>query len=113
MSDNVEQRKAWAVIGNSDLTEGRGASYIKSIHWLKASAIRAGKKGYVMGTDCPVEEVILYERGPQWYGPVCVQGPTKDDERTQAELDKVDAALEKARKLGMTDEELATLGYFK
>lgn len=80
---------------------------------MKASAIRAGKKGYVMGSDCPIEEVTLYARESQWYGPVSVQGPTKDDERKQAEMDKVDAVLDKARKLGVTDEELATLGYFK
>ena len=112
MSD-IEKRKAWAVLGNYDLTEGRLANYIKGIYWLKASALRAGKKGYVMGTDCPIEEVILYRKDGQWYGPVSVQEPSKDDETIQKSMDEVEAVLDKAKKLGITDEELATLGYFK
>ena len=111
--DAIEKRKAWAVIGNTDLTEGRGSSFVISFHWCEASAIRAGKKKYVMGSNCPIDVVTLYKKGHQWYGPINVESPSKDDEKTQAEMDRVNAVLEKAKALGITSEELATLGYFK
>lgn len=105
------EKKAWAVIGNTDLTEGRGKSFVISFHWLKASALRAAKKKYVMGSDAPIDEVVLYQHGSGWYGPVTVEGPTAEDERSQQHLDKLEAVIAKAKQLGLNTEDLKILGH--
>lgn len=117
----LHEKVVWRVIGNRDLTEGRGPRYTKALCELEATARRVGKKGYVQGGDCPIEQTKLVRiekdgRLGSWLGPVDVMQPTADDKKLQARLDEVteqkrakEAAIEKAKELGLSDEELEAL----
>lgn len=108
-----ETKQAWAVIGNTDLTEGRGTQFFMSYHWLKASAIAAGLKKYIMGSDCPVQAITLYKHGSWWYGPVLVRDPTEHDKAAQKLMDKAEDVLERAKTAGITKDDLELLRYLK
>lgn len=112
----MEQKTAFAVYTNSDLTEGRGREYVASICESVVTAERLAKKAYVMGTDAPVREITLFKHDNQWYGPANVV-PMSDTDRiehtrrmaaAEAERKRL-AVLEKARKLGLSDEDIAIL----
>ena len=112
----------YVVWTNTDLTEGRGSEYPLAICETLSTAMRLAKGKYVMGSDCRVNEVTLYrtklsERGfYHWFGPVRIIEPSKEDleketflkeQKEKEEARK--AILEKARALGLTDEEIKVL----
>ena len=112
----------YVVWTNTDLTEGRGSEYPLAICETLSTAMRLAKGKYVMGSDCRVNEVTLYrtklsERGfYHWFGPVRIIEPSKEDLekenflREQKEKEEArKAILEKARALGLTDEEIKVL----
>ena len=112
----------YVVWTNTDLTEGRGSEYPLAICDTLSTAKRLAKGKYVMGSDCQVNEVTLYrtkisERGfYHWFGPVRIIEPSKEDLEKEAflkEQKEKEAArnviLEKARVLGLTDEEIKVL----
>jgi hypothetical protein len=112
-----EPRTAWAVWTNTDLCEGRGMEYVKVFCELQSTARRLAKKNYVQGSDCRVtRENILYLDG-MWYAPgPCVDPGTREDiqeeERIRAEQLAREAkrqALERARELGLTEDEIRAL----
>jgi hypothetical protein len=116
-SMNETQKKtvyiAWT---NTDLTEGRGVEYPLAVCALQATAHRLGRGKYVQGTDCRVtmEEVTL--RGFHWTGPVLLVQPSEADEaieRADQERHKakqlIEAAKEKARAAGLTEDEINAL----
>lgn len=49
----------WRVMTNSDLTEGRGSQ--RTLGWFADPnvAAKAARGNYVMGSDCPVEQVVM------------------------------------------------------
>lgn len=49
--------KAYAVMSNHDLTEGRGREFIASICDRLSVATSEAKGQYVMGTDAPIREI--------------------------------------------------------
>jgi hypothetical protein len=104
----METRKVFAVIGNTDCTEGRGHRFVKEYCDTMATAKRLGRKGYVQGSDCPIEIRTLFkpEGKNEWYGPVKVEPSSQDDIRLQERLDVQNEALEKAKSLGLSDEEI-------
>lgn len=109
MSENLI---LWAVYTNDDLTEGRGRQYIKHFCKTRATAVRLAKGGYVMGTDCPVEPVeALFINGmhvlPTSFIPIVY--PSRDDEIAQQRMDERRQVLEKAKALGLTDDDIAAL----
>ncbi len=87
----------------------RGRSSPSPYAACEATAIRLGKKKYVQGSDCPVSQEELIRVGSRWYGPVDVKPPTREDDAAQVIIDARTAARDKAKPLGMTDEELAAL----
>lgn len=107
----------WAVWTNTDLTEGRGREYIKCFCEIEATAQRIAKGGYVMGTDGRVTQESLIRVDGKWYGPGPLrEPPSVADKQREAELSRERAAraakaaaLERARTLGLTDEEIAAL----
>ncbi len=119
MNLNVRDvKRAYAVTNNTDCTEGRGYEYTMAVCEAKATAIRKGKKNYIQGSDCPIHEVKVYLIGNCWYIPMDPVSPTKED--SEAELiiqaedlkrQKIQSVLEKAKLLGLSDEELTLLGY--
>ncbi|MBM2293779.1 hypothetical protein JQX09_17770 [Sulfitobacter pseudonitzschiae] len=107
----TETREVFAVISNTDLTEGRGRSYVKAYCETSATARRLAHKGYVQGGNCPIEKRTLYKPEGQnsWLGPVTVEIPTDEDRRQQVALDAQSAALEKARAFGLSEDEIKML----
>ena len=102
----------WAVYTNSDLTEGRGREFVKHFCAFKATALRLAKRGYVQGSDCPVRSVEVFLLEGKRVLPasiIQVVKPTALDDEAQAAIDRRDAAIEKARAAGMTDDDIRNL----
>ena len=103
----VITREVFAVIGNTDNTEGRGKRVIKSYCETLSTAKRLGKKGYIQGSDCPIEKHTLYSWcGTPWLGPVAVEPPTVHDLKAQVILDELQGAIDKAKRAGLTDRQI-------
>lgn len=103
-------KEVYAVISNTDLTEGRGQRHIVAFCEKKATAIRLGKGGYVQGCDCPVQKITLFWRDHKWFGPVNIVPPTAEDEKKQRHIDARSEALNKARAMGLSEEEINLIG---
>jgi len=107
MSDE-KTRKAWVVEVNTDLNEGRGSNYVKHICDMEATAIRLAKGANVQGSNGHVREVeLVWKSG--WWGPVHIVEPRHEDKLAQPRLDARRAAYEKAKSLGLTEEEIRSL----
>lgn len=109
--------KVYAVWTNTDLTEGRGQEYVQHFCKLESTARRLARGNYVMGTDSRVTEETVLFRGGQWYlpGPRIVE-PTAEDLEQERVLEVQhraalarERALERARKLGLSEEDIAAL----
>lgn len=116
MMKNIGTETVWAVWTNTDLTEGRGRQYIKHLCSIEATAHRLAKRAYVQGSMAPVEEMEILTWDGRYYGPVTVELPSNDDLKLQERLDEQHAkearkvkALERAKELGLSDEELEAL----
>ncbi len=106
-----ERVKLFVVYTNSDCTEGRGSEYPIHHCTSEVTALRLGKGGYVMGTDCPIkEEEFNFIAGHYYKDPIKVTLPTDEDNRVAASLTfKRQRTIEKARRLGLSDEEIDLL----
>lgn len=107
--EDRETREAWAVIVNTDLTEGRGSVYVKHICDLEATAVRLAKGADVQGSDGRVSRITLEKKNATWLGPVNTKKPTDQDKKYQLVIDAKRDAENKARSLGLTDDDLAAL----
>lgn len=106
----IEEATVWAVMTNTDLTEGRGREYVKEYCETKATALRRGKRGYVQGTDCPVGTTTVFKINNTYYAPMDITPSTAEDRKLEDEMYKKLEVLEKAKTLGLTEQELKTLG---
>jgi hypothetical protein len=102
-------KKAFAVLVNTDLTEGRGFMVVKAICAVEATAKRLAIGASTQGTNGTIEEVELIQHNQRWYGPVNIEYPSKKDEELQRTLDAARTAERKALALGMTADDLAAL----
>lgn len=104
-------KKVWAVYTNTDLTEGKGRQYIKTLCDFKATAERLGKKEYVQGTDCPIGEITVFKihEGGEWYAPVPITAPTQEDKERQAEIERYERAYQDARAAGLTPDQIKAI----
>ena len=112
----METKLAYAPYANTDLTEGRGYNRPLVFCELRSTARRLGKGRDVMGSDATVREVTLVRYNNEWYGPVDIQRGSEADQavdaKERAELERLaakSAVLERARDLGLTEEELELL----
>ncbi len=108
----AEKLTLWAVYTNDDLTEGRGRQFVKHFCKMESTALRLAKKGYVQGTDCPVEPVDAFCVDGKYFLPTSILNivpPSREDEARQRTVDARKLALEKAKALGLTDDEIALL----
>lgn len=102
----------WAVYTNTDLTEGRGREYVMHFCKLQATANRLAKRGYVQGTDCPVKPVEVVVLDGQRVLPISiinVEQPTADDEAAQKRIDNLMLALARAKKAGLSDDDISLI----
>lgn len=108
----AEKLTLWAVYTNDDLTEGRGRQFVKHFCKTQATANRLAKRGYVQGTDCPVEPVEALLVEGKYFLPTSMLNivpPSPEDEAKQRLIDARKLALEKAKALGLSDDEIAAL----
>lgn len=97
---------------NTDLTEGRGYDVPIAICEIEATAKRRAKNQYVQGSDGPVKTIDLVMVNERWYVPISainIIKPTKDDIAIQAKVDAKRVALEKAKALGLSEEDIKSL----
>lgn len=109
-------KTVYAVIGNVDLTEGRGPLYIKHLCEIEPTAIRLAKGEYVQGSNCPIHQVEVFCRGEYWYGPVTTVKPTVADTKQQLVLDAArereaarETIIKTAQSRALTQEEVREL----
>jgi hypothetical protein len=115
----MKTKTFYAAFTNTDCTEGRGQQIAFAISECESTVERVGKKGYIMGSDCPISEVQVIDVDGRWYVPlhsVPLKFPTAEDMKQEAariarkELKrKKDEAIERAKSLGMSDEDIALL----
>lgn len=109
-------RDVWIVWGNTDNTEGKGRVYIRDVCEIEATALRVGKGRYVMGRDCPISKATSYKINNTWVQPSLVTPPRGEDKVAQERIDaerstknKVEEAVLKAEKLGLSQDDLEVL----
>jgi hypothetical protein len=106
----------YCVVTNTDLTEGKGAQYVVYHCVSRTTATRMARRAGVMGGPAAVEPFPLFRVlvDGTWhkYGPVSVYQPTREDEAADKRRMEFEAAIKRAREIGMTDEEIAALGGF-
>lgn len=104
----VETKEVWVAWTNTDLTEGRGKRVPLAVCELETTAIRLGRKGYVMGSDCPVtKETAVFYGG--WLIPGVIEPSTGADGAAQMALNARRSAEAKAKAAGLTDAEIKAL----
>lgn len=112
--------KLYAVVSNSDLTEGRGRPVFIAYCKAEATAKRLAKGKGVMGTDADIRMIELVPSS-MFSVPLIpvsvinIEYPTKEDEAEQLRRDKFEACLQKAVEAGLTHDEIEALinGYEK
>ncbi len=117
------RKKVYAVVINTDGTEGRGADYAKHFCELKPTAERLANRADVQGTNGEVVELELIKvSAPElrfsslWWGPVQIVLPTPEDHALQRAIDiaierqrEIDKVIAKALALGLSEEDVALL----
>ena len=112
MAENLKINKvipvfiAWT---NEDRTEGRRREFPFAVCMSETTAKRLGKGKYVQGTDCPVfpDKVLMVDG--QTYVPGYVIPPHESDQKIDQKNKDIEVALAKAKKAGLTDDEIKLL----
>ena len=112
----TKSRMAYVAWTNTDNTEGRGAQVPLAVCDFESTARRLGARRYVQGSDCPVEQSEIFLINNRWYGPINLVAPSNEDREVEAYLRAAEAALaakmaviEKAKALGLSEEDIAIL----
>jgi hypothetical protein len=104
----VEIKDVWVAWTNTDLTEGRGRLVPLAVCELETTAIRLGRKGSVMGSDCDISKEPAVFLGC-WLVPGVIQAATGADRTAQVALTERRSAEAKAKAAGLTDAEIKAL----
>lgn len=105
----IISKKHYVAIVNSDLTEGRGFSRYIAFSSNRSTVKRLGSRQNVQGSDADISEIELIKYNGLTYGPVTLSRPSSADEVEEEKRLKRIAAIEKAKELGLTEEELQAL----
>lgn len=108
-SETLEQIEIFVCRTNTDLTEGRGWTYPFAWADSESTADRLASKKGVMGSDASITKEIGYRRNGIIYGPVRIERATDADKAKDTALASKRAALEKARAVGLTDDEIKAI----
>lgn len=101
--------EVYVVWTNTDLTEGRGHEVVKSVCETMATARRVARKGYVQGSDSPISKGFGLKINGTWYYQGRLSRATKEDIAAQSVIDAREAAFQKAKDAGLTDDDLAAI----
>lgn len=104
-----ETKTIYVVWTNTDLTEGRGHQIPIAYAESATTAARLAMKRGVMGSDADVRPFDAVKHGGYWCAPVTIERPNDRDTAIDAVNARKAAALEKARQLGLTDDDLQAL----
>ncbi len=110
-------KPVWVVWTNDDLTEGRGDEFPLFVCESETTAIRMSKKQGVQGSDARVErfDAVLHES--RWCAPVRIYRPTEKDREADIRIEQAriaeqrrQEALDRARKAGLSEDDIKILG---
>jgi hypothetical protein len=110
----------YAVITNTDRTEGRGYEYIKHLCYKEVTAQRLGKGNYIQGVDCPIIKIPIIKLmggdivvNIDYLGvdsPSCEDlDKIKRDEQAQSRANRRAILLDRLDQLGFTEEQITLL----
>ncbi len=108
-SDDGKQKTVFVAWTNSDLTEGRGHPVLIAVCELEATAARLVKNAGVMGSDGYVTIFPAIFHAGSWCAPVSIVPPTEQDKKSQIITEAREQAVRKAKKAGLTDEDIRSL----
>lgn len=112
MSKSIEiqdSKTVYVAWTNTALTEGRGYSVPYVVAESPETAARLGRKGSVQGSDCHVAACTAVRVDNQWLVPGRIAAETKDDAALRAKREAREAAAQKARDAGLSDDDIAAL----
>ncbi|AZV93552.1 hypothetical protein CBF45_07340 [Bordetella sp. J329] len=110
MNIEIQSTKpVWVAWTNTDLTEGRGHQIPLAVAETKETAVRIGKRRYVMGSDCPVTESMAVEIKGQWLIPGVIHAATKEDKAAEDARLARQSAVERAKAAGLSDADIEAL----
>ncbi|WP_413730841.1 hypothetical protein [Sodalis sp. RH22] len=109
MVEIKEEKTVWLTIGNTDNTEGRGYSVVLYVSESRETATRLGKKKYVQGSDCPVEQAIAVKVGSRWLVPGEIKKESEADKALRLQNESRNAVIKKMRESGFSEQEISIL----
>ena len=109
----MDKKVIYEVSTNDDLTEGRGGKVHIAYCENKFTALRLSRGIGVQGSDGYIDEVTAVYFDKQWYVPVFWRQQNEQDIAEQALANKIELALEKASKAGLSQEEIQLLSQRK
>lgn len=104
-----ESKSVWVAWTNTDCTEGRGYSVPLHVAESYEAALRLGRRGSVQGSDCDVSECVAVKVNNTWLVPGRIAYENEQDKKDGRLREAREAALEKAKKAGLTPDDLAAL----
>ena len=112
-----ETKQVWVVWVNTDLTEGRGHQIPMLVCESETTANRMAIGKDVQGSDGSVREFEAILHGGKWCAPVRIYQPTDDDRKADLKREQErladqrrSEALQRARDIGLSEEDIQTLG---
>lgn len=109
----MDTKVIYEVSTNDDLTEGRGGkvhvAYCENIF----TAHRLSKGIGVQGGDGYIDEITTLFINGRWHAPISIRLPSDEDKARQILEDRVQTAVDKARKAGLSQEEIQLLSQRK
>jgi hypothetical protein len=107
--DIKEEKDVWVVYENTDNTEGSGYQYPTYVCQVEETAKRLAKGRGVQGSDAYYYKMKAVYFNNTWLAPALIITPTKQDLLEKQKNDKIKDVLEKAKALGLSDEDIETL----
>lgn len=102
-------KPVWVAWTNTDLTEGRGFSVPYAVAESYEAAVRLGRKGSVMGSDCDVSQCLAVKVNHSWLVPGRIMPENEEDKKLRKAREAKEAALEKAKAAGLSEDDIAAL----
>lgn len=108
----IGQQPCWIAWSNTDTTEGRGDRVPIAASFSYAAIRRVGSGRSVQGATDITEEMVIrgqanYRR--DWYAPVRMIEPTKEEKEFDERRLKRLAAIDRAKELGLSDADILAL----
>lgn len=109
MTDITDTKIVFVVWTNTDLTEGKGRQYPLYVCDSQTTALRLAKKQGVQGTDADVYDEEAYRINNKWYAPARIQAANLSDKKIDKDRQIREDTINKAKKLGLSNEDILAL----